>query len=106
MLEDDIKILKEKANVPQSAFAKHYPDLHQRVVEYGNMLARTAWNEIKYLYMNQIKEVPVCKICGKAVKFRSVNRGYKDTCSRECDLALKSRTQKEHRKCSDINGTN
>lgn len=97
MLDDDAKILQEKRNVPESAFKLHYPDLYNRVQEAAKLLNIERWNEAKYIYTNHIKERSTCKICGKPVKFISVNRGYKSTCSRECDLALKSRTQKENK---------
>ena len=96
-MENDIKILQEKRNVPESAFKLHYPDIYNRVKEAAKALSVTRWNEAKYIYTKQLKELPRCKICGKPVEFRSMKRGYKSTCSRECDLALKSRTQKENK---------
>ena len=97
MFEEDVKILQEKRNVPESAFKVHYPEVYNRVVEYSKPNTRTAWNEIKYIYIKQLKSLPTCKICGKPVEFRSMNRGYKSTCSRECDVLQKSNTQKENR---------
>lgn len=101
MLEQDRKILQEKANMPEGVFAKKYPDIYERVVESTKMHAGAGWNERKYIYVNQIKERPTCKICGKMVCFKSAKRGYKATCSRECDLALKSQTQKENKRKRD-----
>ena len=94
MLKDDTKILQEKRNMPESAFKIHYPDVYKRVVEYSRTLYRGAWNEIKYIYIKQLKSLPTCKICGKSVDFKSTTRGYRNTCSRECELKLRSKTHK------------
>ena len=95
MFENDVKILTEKSVVSEANFAKLFPDIYKRVVDYSTPFNITDWREMKYLYMNQINRRPVCVICGKPVKFRSVNKGYTDTCSRECDLALKSQSHKK-----------
>lgn len=95
MFENDLKILTEKSVVSEANFAKLFPDIYKRVVDYSISFNITDWREMKYLYMNRITERPVCVICGKPVKFRSVNKGYTDTCSRECDLALKSQSHKK-----------
>lgn len=98
MIEQDQKILQEKRNVPESAFKLHYPEIYNRVQESIKGLNIERWNEAKYIYTNQIKDRPTCKICGKPVRFISVNKGYKATCSRECDLALKSIRGKDAKK--------
>lgn len=95
MFENDLKILTEKSVVSEVNFAKLFPDIYKRVVDYSTQFNISDWREMKYLYMNQIKDRPVCVICGKPVKFRSVNKGYTDTCSRECDLQLKSQSHKK-----------
>lgn len=97
MLEQDTKILQEAANMPEGVFAKKYTDVYDRIIEFTKMHVGAGWNERKYIYTNQLKEVPTCKICGNKVRFKSAKRGYKATCSRECDLALKSRTQKANK---------
>lgn len=95
MFENDVKILTEKSVVSEMSFGKLFPDIYKRVVDYAKQFNISDWREMKYLYMNQIKERPVCVICGKPVKFRSVNKGYTNTCSRECDLQLKSQSHKK-----------
>ncbi len=95
MFENDVKILSEKSVISEASFSKLFPDIYKRIIDYAKRFNVTDWREIKYLYMNQIKERPVCSICGKPVKFRSVNRGYTATCSRECDLQLKSQSHKK-----------
>lgn len=95
MFEDDKKTLFEKAVVSEERFAKLFSDIYKRVVEYAKQFNIDNWNEMKYLYINQIKERPTCKICGKPVKFRSFNRGYTDTCCRSCDKLFKSQVQKQ-----------
>ena len=98
MLEQDIKIIQEKRNMPESAFKLHYPEIYMRIQEWVKPLNITRWNEAKYIYTNQYKSSPTCKICGKPVMFVSVNKGYKSTCSRECDIALKSIRGKDAKK--------
>lgn len=98
MFEEDLKILQEKRNVPESAFKLHYPDVYNRVQEAAKPLYITRWNEAKYIYTTGLKELPRCKICGNSVKFVSVNKGYKATCSRKCDIALKSIRGKDAKK--------
>ena len=95
MLLDDIETLQSKSTFSQSVFTNWYPEIAARVVAWAASLGITDWKEMKYVYMNQLKERPVCKICGKPVEFRSMNRGYKATCSRECDLAMKSESHKK-----------
>lgn len=91
---DDVKILQEKRNVPESAFKLHYREIYDRVMEAVKDLHIERWNEAKYIYTNKIKQRPTCKICGKSVDFKSTTRGYRNTCSRECELKLKSETHK------------
>lgn len=98
MLINDIKILQEKRNVPESAFKLHYPEIYNRVKEAANMLNIERWNEAKYIYTKQLNTLPTCKICGKSVRFVSVNKGYKATCCRECELQLKSIRGKDAKK--------
>ena len=95
MLEQDIKLLLEKAVISKDRFSHLFPDVFKRIVDYSIELSISDWKEMKYLYINQIKERPVCKICGKPVKFQSMNKGYTDTCSRECDKLLKSRVHQK-----------
>ena len=95
MFEDDVKLLQEKAVVSKDNFAYLYPDVYERIRLYSRSLHIDNWAEMKYLYIKRIKTRPVCKVCGKPVEFRSMNRGYKSTCSRECDLALKSESHKK-----------
>lgn len=95
MFEDDVKLLKEKSVVSKANFEYLYPDVYERIRVYSRHLHIDDWAQMKYLYINRIKTLPVCKICGKPVEFRSMNRGYKATCSRECDLAMKSKSHKK-----------
>ncbi len=96
-MEQDIKILEEKRNVSEAAFKLHFPEVYSRVQEWVKPLNVTRWNEAKYIYKHQLKSLPTCKICGKPVGFKSMKRGYKSTCSRECDIKCKSQTQKTNK---------
>lgn len=95
MLLDDIETLQAKSTFSQAMFKSWYPEVEARVVAWAKPLGITDWKEMKYVYMNQIRELPICQICGKPVEFRTMNRGYKATCSRECDLAMKSKSHKK-----------
>ena len=95
MLLDDIETLQAKSTFSQAVFKSWYPEVEARVVAWAKPLGITDWREMKYVYMNQLTECPVCQICGKPVEFRTMNKGYKATCSRECDLQLKSQSHKK-----------
>ena len=94
MFENDVKILTEKSVVSEERFKNLFPDTYRRVYEYSKPRGALSWNEMKYMYMNKIEERPVCKICGKPVKFGSVRKGYTDTCDRSCDKLYKAEVQK------------
>lgn len=95
MLDTDINILRERAVLSQEYFSRENPEVYKRVCEYSTKIGATEWKEMKYLYMNQIKERPVCKVCGKPVIFQSVRKGYTDTCCRDCDKIYKAKVQKQ-----------
>ena len=90
MLESIIKILKQKSTLGEKVFSKHFPNEYKIIKEYTDKFNIVDWSECKYFYINQLNEIPKCKICGNNVKFyKSANR-YKETCCRECDRKLKS----------------
>lgn len=50
--------------------------------------------ELKYCILNNIKEKPKCKCCGKPVKFHTFTTGYRTFCSSKCQLEYNN-TKKE-----------
>ena len=95
-MNDVIQLLKDKNTLAQKVFAKHYPLEYQTILDYIKQFDITDWSEIKYVYINQLKEIPKCKVCDKRTRyFKSFNR-YMDTCCRECDKKLKSQSHKSY----------
>lgn len=50
--------------------------------------------ELRYCVLNNIKEKPKCKCCGKPVKFHTFTIGYRDFCSTICQMDYNN-TKKE-----------
>lgn len=69
------------ASIREKVISKAYPEfteyLYQKYPNYS-------WAEKLYLYYNNLDGAPVCAVCGKPVKFLSVSRGYRRTCSVKC----------------------
>ena len=61
-----------------------YKDLYKGINDYTINFTDAKWPERLYLFFNQIKEIPLCKLCGKTVNFSDKHSGYNDFCSREC----------------------
>ena len=56
-------------------------------------------SERYYCWLNNLKEIPKCPICGKYKKFRKVNLGYFATCGdKSCKSALISKSNSDHEK--------
>ena len=49
--------------------------------------------ELVYCSINDIKNRPVCSICGSCIEFRKSYRGYPRTCSKSCASKLESKTR-------------
>jgi hypothetical protein len=50
--------------------------------------------ELRYCVLNNLKEKPKCKCCGKPVKFHTFTIGYRDFCSTTCQMDYNN-TKKE-----------
>jgi len=50
--------------------------------------------ELRYCVLNNLKEKPKCKCCGKPVKFHTSTIGYRDFCSTICQMDYNN-TKKE-----------
>ena len=60
---------------------KHYPEFYEMLV---NKWTDLSHSERLYCFYNNIENKPVCKECGKPVKFLSIHRGYQQFCSNKC----------------------
>lgn len=74
-----------KSTIKFSYIVDHYPSFAKHVM--NNYPADLSWTEKLYWHFNDIKEHPVCKICGKPVKFINFQQGYQIYCSKKCSNA-------------------
>lgn len=63
-------------------FEIHYPEFHKYII--NNYSDPISFQEKLYIYYNNIRSIPVCKICGGKVKFINAKDGYRIYCSRKC----------------------
>jgi hypothetical protein len=75
------KLLLGKA-VKESYIQKYYQILYKKIIEYRNKNGECSFTEIVFLLMGNLKGS--CKVCKGVVKFLSVNRGYREYCSKKC----------------------
>lgn len=63
---------------------KHYPEFYEYLLDTYKNYNYTKFTELIYCYQNDIKEHPLCPICGKELPFLDFNRGYQKYCSLKC----------------------
>ena len=89
------------ANCRKVAFEKRWPDFY-------NWLQQSfpAYNlsEQLALYYNNLKEPPVCEICGGSVKFVNFKTGWRKTCSKKCAGQTNSTKEKRKQTCRNKYG--
>ena len=73
---------KNSNSLKESYNQKHFPDFYQYVLE--NTPKDLIFKEKLYWIINNIHTIPVCKTCGKKVRFVSFGEGYKNFCSGSC----------------------
>ena len=78
--------------VGESWYEKNYPDFVKLLNE--KYPTDYSFREKLYLYINNLDERPVCKLCGKTVSFRGTNKGYSQYCGYQCVYASKDVTEK------------
>ena len=78
-LKDTISDLN-KMQLTESYFKKHFNEYYDFIIS----LPPQKFQEKLYWYINDIKEYPKCKCCGKLVKFRCFTQGYRTYCSSKC----------------------
>ena len=81
------KVFRSNGNL-NTAFLRHIGNDALSIIDSfeGNTTQEKLWN-IFY-------DRPVCNICGKSTEFISFNKGYKKTCSLECEKEYRSRKAK------------
>ncbi|MBO6271663.1 hypothetical protein J6O48_02650 [bacterium] len=75
----------------------------RKVENYNDLVNETNYlpeaiskSERYYCWLNKLKEIPKCPICGKPRIFRKVNKGYFATCGdKSCKSALISKSNSE-----------
>ena len=67
--------------IREISIKKHYPEFYEMLV---NKWTDLSHSERLYCFYNNIENKPVCKECGKPVKFLSIHRGYQQFCSNKC----------------------
>jgi rubrerythrin len=55
----------------------------ERKIWYDSLLGSTLSEKV-YILKNDLKEIPVCKLCDSPVKFISYKEGYREYCSSKC----------------------
>lgn len=62
-------------------FQKKWPEFYNYLI---TTYQRGSFNEKLALYYHNLKEIPVCVVCGKPVKFIGFRLGWRRTCSIKC----------------------
>lgn len=62
----------------------------------GNFITRQIYYDIVCLGLQSIEERPKCVICGKSVTFDSFRRGYKMSCSNNCEKIIKQKIMEKN----------
>ena len=93
-MTNDIPPLKD---IPPSSrtdalILKRYPKLYE---ELDKLPEELSIKEKLYWYYNGLKERPVCKVCGKLVKFINSSEGYSKHCSSKCSNSSEATKQKK-----------
>ena len=74
---------------------RHYPEFYDMIIEIYKDY-NISFREKLYWYSNNIKDYPICPICGNRVKFVSYGVGYKKYCSGACvskDRNVRNKTE-------------
>lgn len=105
---DRLKLLIE--DIGSACIANHikykHKELYENIIRYSNSISSKdfKFSERLYLFINQLKNIPYCKICGKETKYLDYTRGYQDTCSRKCSHKDIERVDNMKRTCMDRYG--
>lgn len=102
MLIPDINTLTP-AQCREAHIKIHYTEFYEFLY---NKYKDISFNEMLYWYFNDIKEKPVCKNCGGAVKFINSKVGYAQHCCVKCSNSSKEKIAKTQKVFNERYGGN
>lgn len=105
MIDKIIDLLLNKKTLGENIFAKNYKEEYEYIIKYTKHFNPSNWAETKYIFINQLKELPKCKICNNITRFYPSMNRYMDTCCRECDKKLKSESHYRYWDKAEQNNT-
>lgn len=70
----------------------NYPDFYAYLL--SNYPKELSFGERLYWFYNKLNERPVCKQCGKPVRFFNIIKGYAEYCSCKCSNSSKEKREK------------
>lgn len=78
-------LINEKGNcIVEKHVIKYNEILHKKIIDYNSNFSGITWTCKVFNYINNIKNLPRCPVCGKLVKFHTLKNGYKKYCSIKC----------------------
>ena len=84
------------SNCKKRSIEVHYPDFYKYIIENYNC---ETWNENLYWFYKDLKEHPVCPVCGKPTQFINVKEGYRVYCSKKCSNSGPSKKELTKQTC-------
>lgn len=109
MKNDDLRLIVEE--IGSACIASHikykHKDLYSNIIKYTDNITRERkfkFSERLYLYINDMTEIPKCKICNLPTKYLDYTRGYQDTCSRKCSNSDPERIVNIQKTCKERYG--
>lgn len=89
------------SNCKKRSIEIHYPEFYKYIIENYNC---ETWNENLYWFYKDLKEHPICPICGKPTKFINVKEGYQIYCSKKCSNSDTSKKELTKQTCKEKYG--
>lgn len=79
----------------KSNFRKNHINLYNIIIDYNTKINCNSekWSQFIYNFINDITELPKCKICENNVNFKSFKSGYNIYCSTKCQMLCKDNTK-------------
>lgn len=100
-----IDIFTQNAATSQERYArKNYPEFHDYIIDKYKDTELT-WSEMLYCYYHNLINRPVCRQCGRPVKFINLMNGYREYCSARCAGSSEAIKQKKIETCRRNFGT-
>ena len=85
------------AQAREVVFRVNFPDFYKYLQDHYDK--NFSFQEKLYLFYNKLAERPVCKTCGKPVKFINCKTGYAQFCCKKCSNANIDKQEKTKRVC-------